>query len=278
VALALIQGVYGIQVTASGGGNDESGSVSMNFDALKTTGVSAQMAISGATVTPLAAIVGPITKFEQTHSVKDASGKSASVYVKVVNAPSGLTYTSKVLPTEGSVPTTTQVSAEQWLTVPKADSIKCTATASYGTTRSASVGLEEYKNSLITTDYVTLSGYYGKALTTGTSVLASQTATSGAANSIKIYGTSKDSSGTSRVDTAIKGLSGGKATFSGLSEAATTGTTTTNQVSQKEHLHGTFTSTASYTPSVGTALYRTRTSNYGTEYDLYMKAAKGATP
>ncbi|MHB8119753.1 MAG: hypothetical protein ACYDHX_13675 [Methanothrix sp.] len=30
--IALIQGAYGIQITTTGGGNGESGSVSMNFD------------------------------------------------------------------------------------------------------------------------------------------------------------------------------------------------------------------------------------------------------
>ena len=275
VALALIQCAYGIQVTASGGINDDSGTVSMNLDILKSTSVSSQMAISGATVTPYAAAIGPVAKFEQTHSVKDASGKSASVYVKVLNAPNGLTYSSKVLPKEGSVTTQTQVSAEQWLTVPKASTIKCTATASYGTTRSASVGLEEYKGT-VAGDYVTLKGYYGRALTTGTSVLSSQTATSGAANSIKIYGSAKESSGTYKADTPLKGISSGKATFSGLSETASAGTTT--QVVQKEHVHGTFTSTATHKPTAGTAQTKTRTSNYGTEYDINMKAAKGSLP
>lgn len=197
------------------------------------------------------------------------------MYVKVLNAPSGLTYASKVLPKEGSLATQTQVSAEQWLTVPKADSIKCTATSSYGTARSASVGLEEAR-STVAGDYVTLTGYYGKAATTVSSVIASQTATIGVANSIKIYGTAKDSSGTYRVNTLIKGISGGKATFSRLSETSSAGTST--QVVQTEHAHGTFTSTASYTPTTGTAKTKTRTSNYGTEYDINMKAAKGSLP
>ena len=275
MVIALIQGAYGIQITASGGGNGESGSVSMNFDTLASSAVSSQIAINNADITPSTAISGPIAKFEQTHAVKDASGKSASVYVKVLNAPSGLTYTSKVLPKEGSVTTQTQVSAEQWLTVPKADSIKCTATSSYGTTRSASVGLEEAKG-MLTGDYVTLTGYYGKALTRGTSVLASQTATSGVANSIKIYGTAKDSSGTYKVATTIKDISGGKVTLAGLSETSSAGTTT--QVAQTEHVHGTFTSTATYTPITGIAQAKTRTSNYGTEYDIKMKAAKGSLP
>ena len=269
IALTLIQGANGIQITASCGGNGESGSVSINFDTLKDSAVNSEIAINGADLMPSTAISGSIAKFEQTHAVKDASGKSASVYVKVLNAPNGLTYSSKVLPKEGIVATQTQVSAEQWLTVPKADSIKCTATASYGTTRSASVGLEEAR-STAAGDYVTLTKYYGKAVTTGTSVLASQTATSGAANSIKIYGTAKDSSGTYKVDTPIKGISGGKATFSGLSETASAGTTT--QVTQKEHLKGTFTGKA-------TAVTKTltRSSNYGTEYDLNLAAKKSAS-
>ncbi len=271
--IALIPSAYGgIQITTSGGSNGESGSVSMNFDTMKTTAVDSQIAINGATVTPSTAITGPIATFEQTHSVKDASGKSASVHVKVLNALNGLTYRSKVLPKEGSVTTRTQVSAEQWLTVPKADSIKCTATASYGTTRFASVGLEESNNSLIAGDYVTLTGYYGKAVTTGTSVIASQTVTSGAANSILINGTAMDSSGTYSVDTQFPAISGEKATFAGLSETSSAGIIT--QVVQTEHVHGTFTSTAVYAPVIGASKINTRTSNYGTEYDLTMVAKK----
>jgi predicted outer membrane repeat protein len=275
--IAFIPGAYGgIQITTSGGSNGESGSVSMNFDTMKTTAVDSQIAINGATVTPSTAITGPVATFEQTHSVKDASGKSASVHVKVLNALNGLTYRSKVLPKEGSVTTRTQVSAEQWLTVPKADSIKCAANASYGTTRFASVGLEESNNSLIEGDYVTLTGYYGKAVTTGTSVLASQTVTSGAANSIRINGTAMDSSGTYSVDTQFPAISGEKATFLGLSETSSAGITT--QVVQTEHVHGTFTSTAAYVPNViGASKTNTRTSNYGTEYDLTMVAKKYAS-
>ncbi|MHC1687643.1 MAG: hypothetical protein AB9879_08030, partial [Methanothrix sp.] len=277
LTLALIQSACGIEFTASGGGNGESGSVSMNFDTLKATTVDSQIAINGADITPSTALSGSVAKFEETHSVKDASGKSASVYVKVVNAPSGLTYSSKVLPSEGTLTSTqSQVSAEQWLTVPKADSIKCTATSSYGTL-SANVGLEEAK-STATGDYVRIAGYYGKALTTGTSVLASQTATSGAGNTIKIYGSCKDSSGTYKVDTSISsnGVPGGKASFEGLSETSSAGTT--KQVTQREHTHSAFTSKATYTPTTGTGKSATRTSNYGTEYDLSMKVIKGSSP
>jgi hypothetical protein len=57
--IALIQGAYGgIQVTASGGGNGESGSVSMNYETSKSADVKSQIAINGATVTPSTAIKG----------------------------------------------------------------------------------------------------------------------------------------------------------------------------------------------------------------------------
>ncbi len=276
--LSLIQSAYSIRITASGGGNGESGSISMNFDALESTAVDSQIAVNGADITPCTAIIGPTTKFEQVHDVRDASGKYARVYVKVLNAINGLTYSTRVQPKEGSVASLTQVSAEQWLIVPKADSIKCTAISSYGTTRLTNVGLEEYKNPLITGDYVTLTGYYGRAVTTGASVYSGQTATSGAANLIKIYGSAKDSSGTSSLSTSLKGISDGRAIFQGLSGTASTGNAITNQVMQKEHVHGTFTSTASYAPTIGTAQSKTRTSNYGSEYDISMRAAKGSAP
>jgi len=115
----------------------------MNFAVQKDTSVTSEIAISSKDLSPSTAIVGPTEKFEQTHKVVDSSGKSASVYVKVVNAPSGLSYSSRVLPGEGNFAKQSQISAEQWLTVPKADSIKCTATSSYGTTLAASAGIEE---------------------------------------------------------------------------------------------------------------------------------------
>lgn len=270
--IALTQGAYGgILITTTGGGSGERGTVSMNFDTQKSTAVTGQIAINGATITPTTAITGSINTFEETHAVTDRSGKSASVYVKVVNAANGVTYRSKVLPKEGSVTTRTKLSAEQWLSVPMADSIECSATSSYGTIRSASVGLAEDK-SASEGDYVTLLGYYGKALTTAKSSVASQTAASGEANSIRTYGTAMDGIGTYRVDTLQQGISGGKATFTGLSETSSAGTNT--QVEQTAHVHGTFTSTAAYEPLTGTPITATRTSDFGTEYDLTMAAKK----
>jgi hypothetical protein len=205
VLVTLIQGAYGgVQITASGGGNGGSGSVSMNYDTLKSTAVSSQIAINGATITPSTAIAGPIPKFEQTHAVKDRSGKSASVYVKVVKAPLGLTYSSTVLPKEGSLKTTEPwVSAEQSLTVPKADSIKCTATASASLGKlSASVGIEEMKSKSVG-DYVTLTGYYGKAYASATEVEASQTATDGTADSIKVFAKASNKNGMSTLSEGL---------------------------------------------------------------------------
>jgi len=232
--------------------------------------------IVGSVIIPNTHINGPISTFTQTHQVTDKSGKKVQVYVNVVNAPNGLDYSSLVLPSEGALKTIqTSLTAEQWLTVPKADSIKCTATASYGKTLSVDVGIQELKGRSVG-DYVTLTDYYDKAFASATQVEASQTAINGAANSITIYGTTKDSSGTYSVNTPLRGISDGKAMFSGLSETSSAGTAT--QVVQNEHVHGTFTSTATYTPTKGTQKTTSRTSNYGIEYDLNMKAAKGSSP
>jgi hypothetical protein len=175
LVLALIQGAYGIEVSLSGGDAGESGSVTTSIGATDEASVNGEITIDGATITPLISTSGPIPLFEQTHGVTDTTGKSASVYVRVVNAPDGLTYNSRVLPYEGTVGARPWVSAEQWLTVPKADFIKCTASASYKTL-SAEVGIEENKGP-ITGDYVTLNGYYGKAYASDTLVYAGQTAT-----------------------------------------------------------------------------------------------------
>jgi hypothetical protein len=232
--------------------------------------------IVGSVIIPNTHINGPISTFTQTHQVTDKSGKKVQVYVNVVNAPNGLDYSSLVLPSEGALKTIqTSLTAEQWLTVPKADSIKCTATASYGKTLSGDVGIQELKGRSVG-DYVTLTDYYDKAFASATQVEASQTAINGAANFITIYGTTKDSSGTYSVNTPLRGISDGKAMFSGLSETSSAGTAA--QVVQNEHVHGTFTSTATYTPTKGTQKTTSRTSNYGIEYDLNMKAAKGSSP
>ena len=271
IVLAMIQGAYGIQITASGGGNGERSSTTMNFDPLITTAIHSELSISGADIAPMTDISGPIPKFEQTHAVKDSTGKRASVYVNVVNAPSGLTYSSKVLPKEGSVSAQSSISAEQWLTVPKADSIKCNALASYGAL-SSSVGLEEYKGTK-TGDYVTIAGYDGKAYASTSSAIARQTATGGTANSIKIYGSAKDSSGIYSVNTQLLGISGAKATFSSLSELSAAGLSTS--VTQNEHVKGSFTSIAKGTgTSPSTIRSITRKSNYGTDYYLDMKSKK----
>ena len=111
IVLALTEGACCIQVAVSGGGNGESGCISMNLWAQKDSAVNSEITISGGDLSPTTAIIGPTAKFEQTHAVKDASGKSASVYAKVVNAIEGITYSSTDQPKEGSVAEVTQVSA-----------------------------------------------------------------------------------------------------------------------------------------------------------------------
>ena len=268
-ALALVEGAYGIQFsTSAGSGGSSSSSVSENIGAMDSASVNAGVAISGANIVPNNRIIGATSLFEETHSVKDSTGKSASVYVKVANAPNGLTYSSQVLPGEGTVAAQPSVSAEQWLTVPKADSIVTKAASSYGTL-SSDVGLEETKGSS-TGDYVTLNGYDGKAFASASSVSASQIADSGIANSIKIYGDAKDSSGSYSINTPLTGISGGKATFNALNDISSAGTST--QVWKVEHVNGGFTSKL----IAGTKTL-TRTSNYGTDYDLAMVAYKAAS-
>lgn len=268
--LALIPMVNGIQITASGGGGGESGSVAMNIEAANEATVNSELAINGADITPATAMSGPIPLFEQTHGVTDAAGKKAQVYVKVVNAQNGLTYTSKVLPSEGSVSDQPWVSAEQWLTVPMADSIKCTASASTPSI-SADVGLEETKGPL-TSDFVTLNGYYGRAYSSTISVSASQTATDGSASSIMISGQSNGGSVPLSVNTQLDGLPGGNAALQRLNAVSSAGDV--NVVTQTGHAFGVFTSTA----TAGT-LTKTRTSNYGNEYDISMAAiGPGAGP
>jgi hypothetical protein len=266
---ALIQGAYGIDLSLSGGDAGESGSVTTSIDAADVASVNGEITIDGATIMPLISMSGPIPLFEQTNGFTDKTGKSASVYVKVVNALDGFSYNSRVLPEDSADSNQSWVSAEQWLTVPKADYIKCTASASYKTL-SAEVGIEEIKGPL-TEDYVTLNGYYGKAFASDTLVYAGQTVTDGSANSINVYGQSNDGNGSYSIDTQLNGISGENVIIQWLNSLSSAGNTT--QAVQKEHIQGEFTSTA----SAGSENI-TRTSNYGTEYDLNMRAFKGRSP
>ena len=68
------------------------------MEAAKDAEVSSEIAISGADLRPKTSVKGKVKAFEETHTVKDKSGKTASTYVKVVNAPSDMYYESKILP------------------------------------------------------------------------------------------------------------------------------------------------------------------------------------
>jgi hypothetical protein len=189
--------------------------------------------IKGSVITPNMHINGPIKKFTQTHQVTDKSGKKAQVYVNVVNAPLGLDYFSQVLPRENLRTIEPWVSAEQWLTVPKADSLKCTATTSYGKL-SADVGIEFVKGKQ-RGEFVTLTEYDSKAYASATQVDASQTATDGSGNSINIYNHAKDSSGTYSIDTILNsGPYLPSAEFQRLDASSSAGLS--SQVIQNEHI------------------------------------------
>ena len=178
----------------------------MNVEAANDAAVNGRMTVAGGTIDPKIEIAGPISLFEQTHGVKDSAGKSASVHVRVANAPDGLEYGSMVLPREGVVSAQPWISAEQWLTVPKADSIKATASSSHDML-SASAGIEEVKSSL-SGDYVALTGYNSKAYASAEQVAAIQTAIEGSADSIKVYGTARDRSETYSINTQHSGILG----------------------------------------------------------------------
>ena len=266
----FIPGTYGIEITVSGGCGDGSSSVSMNINVAKEAVVNSEITINEADIRPSTSITGKTMIFEEIHQVTEKkSGKTAQAYVKVVNAPTDICYRSKVLPKEGNVKNQPLLSAEQWLTVSKADSIACKESASFGALM-ADVGLEMVKGS-VSEDFVTLSNYHGKAYASVTDVYATQKATEGSANSIRIYGHANDGGGPLSVDTTINSVSGLATSFRGLDAGSFAGTTT--KVIQKEHVTGDFTSTA--TSGAGA---KTRESNYGTEYDVDMQAKERSAP
>jgi len=282
--MLLAQGVNGIKYTVSGGGSDSGGTISTSLEIAKEAAANSEIAINGADLRPSTKVKGKVKAFEQTHTAKDKSGKTASTYVKVVNAPSDMYYSSAILPRGVNAKKIAPwVSAEQSLSVPKADSIITKASASYAG-MSADVGLEMHKGSL-PGDFVTLSNYYGKAYASDGSynaypygVGAIQTADSGSADSIRIYNHANDGSGLLSIDTYLNGKSGVPASFSNLDTLSQAGTDT--KVTQKVHVTGDFTSTASSEMSS-----KSRTSNdivsspaFTTDHYLDMQAVKGSLP
>lgn len=263
---AIIQGACGIDVTVSGSGADGSSSVSMNLRPSYDTSLDAQLTVDGGTVIPELRSIGPISLFEERHDVVDSTGKRASVYVKVVNAKDGLTYSSQVIPKEGWTSAQPYVSAEQWLNVPRADSIKVSASANYGNLF-AYTQMQEDKGSS-SADYVTLEDYHGKGYASATQVDALQTANEVSGKSIEIYGDANDGSFSKGMELWVAGSA---TNIKALDTSSSAGTAT--QAALSGHINGGFISKS----GVGTQT-KTRTSNYGTEYDLDMKAAKGSSP
>ena len=263
---ALVQGACGIDVTVSGSDGSGSSSVSMNLIAAPDASMDAAFTVEGGTIIPQTRIIGPTSLFEERHDIVDSAGKSASVYVKVVNAPNGLTYSSLVLPEEGGTSAQPWVSAEQWLTVPKANSIKASTSANYGTLSGYTQIVED--KGLSSADYVTLTDYYGKGYASATLVNALQTAAEGSGKSIEIYGDANDGSFSANTPLWVAGSA---TNIQGLDASSSAGTST--QATLSGHIDGGFISKS----GVGTQT-KTRTSNYGTEYDLNMVAAKGSSP
>ena len=265
LTLILIQGAFGLSATYSSSGSIGSSSVTLNFQGANNAAINSAVSIKGGVITPSTVIKGPIQKFSQTHQATDTAGKHAEVDVTVQNAPQGITYDSQVLPSEGNLKkTATSVSAEQWLTVPQASYINCAASASYGSTLQADTGIEI--KSLTSGDYVTLTGYYNKGYASDNQVTAVQSAIDGSGTSILASNHARDKSGSYSITTPISG------SFKDLDSSSSSGPST--QVTQKEHITGSFSSTVK-SPS---AAPLTRTSNNGNEYDLNMQAVKGSSP
>ena len=122
-----------------------------------------------------------------------------------------------------------------------------------------------------------LGNYYTYATAFTNAANAHQTATIGIGSSIELYGSAKDGSGLYSVNTQLDGLSDiiggkiikGKASFVGLDGSSSAGTIT--QAVQSEHVHGLFTGTATADTQT-----KTRTSNYGSDYDISLGAAKSS--
>ncbi len=131
ILIFFIPAAYGISLGVSGGEGSASGSLTIKLDAEDDALVASQISVNGAEISPAFRSSGRIRIFEQDHQVTDrADGKHAETYVKVVNG-RGIKYSSKVLPAEGIVFNQPWVSAEEWLDVASADSIRCIAFANY---------------------------------------------------------------------------------------------------------------------------------------------------
>jgi hypothetical protein len=240
MALVFIPGAYAGSISVGGGISiSGTGSGQGNF------------ASNGVQTTDLVTLKG--MNINADYWVQGAAGERVEVDANVPSADSAA-YRYSLSPASQ-----TPLEAQEWLDVTNAQtSIQADAKASTGKGDQANVGIRMGPGSL--------AGYTNSATATDTQVTAQQSATSGSGNSITISCGANDSSGTYSVNTPLSG------SVTGLSDSSLAGTTT--QVSQIEQVIGSFSSTA----TAPGGITNTRTSNFGTKYDLNMLAAKGGSP
>jgi hypothetical protein len=209
------------------------------------------------------------TSLNVNHWVKDTTGKLAEVYINVIRAAT-LGYSYSLTPNSDHriVPSRTSVSAQESITVTHASSIDAYALAANNPRQSQKAKAEIKVNGGKTND-ANLDTYTNSATATASNIQATQTVGSASGDGITIDTSGAYGSYSSEIQTDITGLPNVGALFEGSSQS-TDGPSTS--VSQNGHIAGSFTSTAK-----SGKIKDTRTSNYGTEYDLNMLASMGSS-
>jgi len=185
------QGAYGLEITATGSSDGESGSVSMDFDTFENNNCERPDVNQWRNCNTIRRHIRTDRKIRTDSCCPGQHRKKCQLVRERGQRArwSDIQFNSSARGRQRKV-VQTWISAEQLLTVSKADSIICTAAANYGTL-SSDLGIELAKGSQ-DGESVALNEYDGKAYASSAEVVASQTAAAGSGNSIKIYGHAND--------------------------------------------------------------------------------------
>ena len=276
IVLISISLTSGLELSASTGGNDGSSSMSVAYGATVADYAKEHIQLNPGDGTLSNAFSGSGSLPDSSISTSDTKGNYAKVY-RSISGKSGTTKWNYDWSTYKPTSSTAGSGVGAWLSLTASNAYSISG----GSYSSNHEGDNAQANTNINSNSLTdswLGNYYTCATAFTNAANAHQTATIGIGSSIELYGSAKDSSGLYSVNTQLDGLSDiiggkiikGKASFVGLDGSSSAGTIT--QAVQSEHVYGLFTGTATAATQT-----KTRTSNYGSDYDISLGAAKSSS-
>jgi predicted outer membrane repeat protein len=266
----------GLQLSASTGDNGGSSSMGVTYGATVDDYAKEHIQLNTEAGTLSNAYSGTGSLPSNHIDIRDTKGNYAKVYRSISGKPV-TTKWSYDWNTYRPTSSTAGSGVGAWLSLTASNAYSISG----GSCSSNSEGDNAQANTDINSDPLTaswLGNYYTCATAFTNAANAYQTASIGIGSCIELYGSAKDSSGLYSVNTQLDGLSDiiggtiikGKASFVGLSGSSLAGSTT--KAVQSEQVHGVFTSTTKAATQT-----TTRTSNYGSDYDISLRAAKSSS-